>query len=168
MSDFLPSDYNPPSSGSNYLKFEKGETRFRFISSPITGWIYFIEGDDGKKYVHRLRPTEKAPEAHLKAKHFWSAIVYDYESKSLKILQITQKTVQTAILSLNANKSWGNPKEYDICVTRTGDLMDTEYQVMPEPKSFIAQEIIEEAKKINLDALYEGKDPFEEYNQLKS
>ncbi len=158
---FLPADYTPPASGSNYLKFQKGITKFRFISSPITGWVYFTEGDDGKNYPHRVRPNEKAPDARLKAKHFWAAIVYDYQSNSLKIIEITQKTVQGAILSLNANKSWGNPKEYDICVTRDGDGMDTEYTVMPEPKTKLDDSVYTEALSINLEVLYEGGDPFE-------
>lgn len=160
MNDFLPKDYTPPTSSTGYMKFQKGENKFRFISSPITGWVYFTE-EDGKKSVHRIKPNGKAPDTRLNAKHFWAAIVYDYQSESLRILEIVQKTIQNSILDFNANKSWGNPKEYDICVTRKGDGMDTEYTVMPEPKTPANEELYMDALKINLEALYEGGDPFE-------
>lgn len=162
MNTFLPPDYTPPASNSGYLKFQKGKNKFRFLSSPITGWVYFVKGDDGKTYVHRVKPTEDAPEAHLKAKHFWSAVVFDYATKSVKILEITQKTIQGGIMSLIQDESWGSPLEYDICITKTGDGMETEYQVVPQPKTEVPKEILKEAKKINLEALYEGKDPFTE------
>ena len=160
MDTFLPSDYAPPATSNNYLKWAKGSTRFRFLSSPITGWVYFTQDDEGKKSAFRVRPTEEAPSAILKAKHFWAAIVWDYQTESLKILEITQKSIQAAILNLNSNKAWGNPKEYDLCVTREGEDLNTTYSVMPEPKTPIDEEIIEESKKINLEALFDNADPF--------
>ena len=160
MDTFLPENYTPPTTNSGYLKFAKGNTRFRFLSSPITGWVYFTQDDEGKKSVFRVRPNEEAPAAVLRAKHFWAAIVWDYQTESLKIIEITQKSIQAAILNLNSNKAWGNPKEYDLCVTREGEDLNTTYSVMPEPKTPIDEEIIEESKKINLEALFDNADPF--------
>lgn len=160
MSDFLTSDYQLPEAETKYLKFKETETRFRFLTSPITGWIYWKE-EDGKKTPIR---SKIQPDAKYKAKHFWAAVVYDWNSLSVKILEITQKTIQGAILDLNSNQKWGNPKEYDILVIRKGEGMDTEYSVMPEPKTPHMEGTLEEAAKINLQALYEGKDPFEQLN----
>lgn len=161
---FLPENYTQPESNSGYLKFQKGETRFRFITSPITGWVWFTDSEEGKKIVHRIHQNEKPP-IGVSPKHFWSAVVFDYQSDSLKILEITQKTVQSQILGLNANSKWGDPKEYDICVVRTGDGMETEYSVMPEPKTQIDKNLIVKAESIDLNALYSGEDPFINFNQ---
>lgn len=171
MNDFLPKDYTPPTLKSNYLKLLKGKTKFRFLSSPIMGWVYFMIGDDGKNHVFRVRPDGPAPEAKLKAKHFWAAIVYDYSDKELKILEITQVTIQTQIQNLCSEEVWGSPKDYDLVITRTGDRsdgMDTEYTVTPTPKKPIAEEILIEAMKINLDALYDNGDPFEALNHKET
>lgn len=157
MSDFLPQDYVAPETSSKYLRFKDAETRFRFLTSPITGWVYWIE-EDGQKMPVR---TKMQPEANLKPKHFWAAVVYDWNSLSLKILEITQKTIQNAILDLNKNPKWGNPKDYDLCVVRKGDGKETEYSVMPEPKTPPLEGTLEEAQKVNLNALFEGADPFE-------
>ncbi len=156
MSDFLQQDYQLPESENKYLKFKEAETRFRFLSSPITGWIYWKD-EDGKKTPIR---SKVQPDPKYKAKHFWAAVVYDWNSLSIKILEITQKTIQGAILDLNSNQKWGNPKDYDILVMRKGEGMDTEYSIMPEPKTPVLAGALEEAKKVNLDALYEGEDPF--------
>lgn len=156
----MPEGYVAPATSGQYLKLEKGETRFRFISSPIAGWLWFTE-DSGKKEVHRIRMSEGKPRSDLKPKHFWAAIVYDYQSESVKILEIKQATVQASILGFNAHPKWGNPKEYDICVTRTGEGMETSYAVMPEPKTPTPEGSLVAAEKINLEALFEGKDPFE-------
>ena len=152
MEDFLPDGYVMPDSGSGYLKLQKGENRFRFLTSPITGLVWFEEESDGKKSVHRIRPGEKAP-LGAKAKHFWAAIVYDLKSESVKILEITQKSIQSGILNLNSNQAWGNPKDYNLCVVKEGDGMETSYQVLPEPESGVDQAILDQALKINLNAL---------------
>ena len=61
------------------------------------------------------------------------------------------------------NPKWGDPKGYDITVTRTGEGYDTEYSTMPNPHSTVEQSVLDEyAKKtIKLEALYEGGNPFE-------
>lgn len=165
MDDFLPQDYVAPSTGGQYLKLEKGDTRFRFVSSPITGWVWFTD-EGGKKEVHRIKATDPKPLAQFKPKHFWAAVVYDYAAESFKILEIKQATVQAAILGFNKNPKWGNPKEYDICVTRTGDGIETTaYNVMPEPKTSAPEGSLNAVENINLQALYSGADPFENYKK---
>lgn len=166
MENFIPENYTQPVPDSKFLKLEKGETKIRFISSPVMGWVYWTEDPenlDGKRKSHRSRMGDPIPNALLKPKHFWAAIVYDYNAKSVKILEITQKTIQTAIINLNKNKAWGNPKNYDICIVRVGDNMDTEYSVMPEPNTAqLPPDILSEALQINLEKLFTGEDPFKQ------
>ena len=83
----------------------------------------------------------------------------------MQILEITQASIRKGITALVNNKKWGDPKEYDIVVTknRTGsESRDVEYIVTPEPKELIETEIVKKYQdmNINLDALYKGDDPF--------
>lgn len=163
MSSFLPADYQPPASNTNYLKFQKGKTKFRFLTPVILGYVWFEDAEDGKKKVYRQKFEDvksKKVAIAADAKFFWTGVVLDYESGALKILEITQRTIQASIQSLAEDESWGSPLEFDLVVTRTGDGMETTYVTMPNPKTQIASELYEQAKKINLEALWIGDDPF--------
>lgn len=166
--DFFPSsDYKVPSSPSNYFKFEDGENMFRVLSSAIVGWEYWTQGN---KPVRSRTMFEETPQDikldkdnnPTKIKHFWAFVVWDYKDRRIKILEISQKSIQDGIKALVDNKKWGNPKKYDISVTRQGEGFDTSYTVMPNPHEDVNFEISQafDSKKINLEALYTGGDPF--------
>lgn len=162
-SDFFPSsDYRIPET-SNYMKLTEGEHTFRALSSAIVGYEYFTNDN---KPIRSKEPFDETPNDIKKGgrvNHFWAFVVWNYEAKRLQILEITQKTIQSAIQALVKNPKWGNPKAYDITITRKGTgQMDTEYSVMPNPHSEIAPEVTEKYKnaKVDLNALFEGLDPF--------
>lgn len=162
MTDFLPKDYSVPTM-SNYMKFKAGDNTFRILSSALTGYEYFnIDNKPVRaKEMWDTVPTDLKTNGAIK--HFWAFAVYNYEDKRIQILEITQKTIQTAIQSLTENKKWGNPSAYDITVNRSGTTMaDTEYTVMPNPKSDLLEGVKEkfETMNINLLALFNGADPF--------
>ncbi len=162
---FLPDDYNVPSQPRGYMKFEEGINRFRVMSSPILGWEWWEEDKDGK-HPKRVKRREEIPsEAWIgkqPPKHFWALKVYNYRDKAFQILEITQQTIQGPITELARNEKWGDPREYDIVVKKQGEGLETQYTVMPEPKSGLPLDIKEEFSnwQCNLEALYEGKDPF--------
>jgi hypothetical protein len=63
---------------------------------------------------------------------------------------------------LIANPDWGDPRGYDITVIRKGKSLDTEYTVQPSPHKALHPDI-EKAfgeKKLKLEALFDGGDPF--------
>lgn len=163
---FLPNDYNIPSEGGNYLRFIKGENRFRIMCPPILGYEWWKEKDGARKPI-RVRMGVKInieevddPES---IKHFWAMVVYNYDLKKIQILEITQKGIQRTLRSLSKDSDWGTPVQtYDIVVTRTGDGMETKYEARPKPKSKMDEGIVQLYKdmNINLDALYDGADPF--------
>ena len=97
------------------------------------------------------------------AKHFWAFPVWDYEDERVKILEITQASIQKPIKSLVDDENWGDPKEYDIVIKRTGKELDTEYTVTPIPHK--AMQISNEGEtvleSIKLEKLFDGEDPFE-------
>jgi len=82
----------------------------------------------------------------------------DYRyGKSLK------KTIRGQIETLVDDEAWGDPKGYDLTVTRKGTTMqDTEYTVMPTPHKEVDPKIVKlfGDTPINLEALYQGDDPF--------
>jgi hypothetical protein len=166
MSDFLGKGYEIPEPPSNYMSLEEGTNQFRVLSSAIVGFEYWTEDAGGKRRPHRVKTSAELPtDIETTAKHFWAFVVYNYETKSVQILELTQVTIQRAIKALVANPKWGDPKEYDLVVTktRTGNLpRDVEYSVMPEPKEPVDPGIVKayEDMAINLEALYEDGDPF--------
>jgi hypothetical protein len=98
------------------------------------------------------------------AKHFWAFVVWNFETKQIEILEITQVTIQTALQSLIQNEDWGDPRQYSITVNRTGEKMETKYAVLPSPAKDVPAEILKayEEKYINLDAFFTGGNPFDE------
>jgi len=167
--DFLPEGEKEPEV-SNYMKFEDGENRFRVLSSAVVGMEYWVEEGNKRKPV-RKHMDENIPMDELgidkwgnqeQPKYFWAFVVWNCKAERFQILEITQATVRKPIKALTTNKKWGDPKEYDIVVTKTGQEKLTEYQVTPDPKEKIdkAIETAYKATTINLEALFTGDDPF--------
>lgn len=160
--DFLPEGYKAPESKSNYLKFEEGSTKFRILSKSIVGWLDW--STEKKPLRTRIEPKVLVNPTKP-AKHFWAFVVWDYKSSTIKILELTQRTIQNSIISYYTADGWGNPTGYDITVVRKGkDLNNTEYTIIPTPPKPVEQEILitYASKKINLEALFDGADPFAE------
>ncbi len=158
-SDFLPQDYTVPSGNSSYMKLEKGENKFRILSKPILGWL-----DWQDKTPLRFKMDEKPAkpiDPQKKIRHFWAMIVWNYRSEQVQILEVTQASIHDALRSLVNDSDWGAPYSYDVKVIKTGDGMETEYQVNPVPHKPITVDIEEafKAKPIQLDLLYVGEDP---------
>jgi hypothetical protein len=168
MSTFLPEGYEAPKTSANYLKFEEGENKFRILNSPIVGWI------DWKDNKPLRFPIDKKPSAAIDPtkpiKHFWALPVWDYKSKTISILEITQKSIQAEITILSKDEEWGNPTGYDIKVIRKGSGLETEYTLNPVPPKALHEKIVELFKNtpLNMQALFEGKDPFEATDTKKT
>lgn len=165
-------DYNVPKGDSKYMKFEKGETEFMPLDSAIVGYEYW--NTEGKPVRSEEEPkttpanirvdNEGQPE---KIKHFWAFPVWDFKSKEVKVLEITQKTIMNAVRNYTKNAKWGSPiMQYSFTVTREGDGFDTEYTVMANPKEETVDHAIndawEQAKVDGFDItrLFDGGDPF--------
>ena len=162
---FLPENYKEPET-SNYMRFKEGENTFRILSDAIIGWKWWIDNKNGNRKPIRVKTEDEIVLGEIddpqKIKHFWAFVVYNFDAEKIQILEITQATVRKPIKALSQNTKWGDPKNYNIVVVKTGEGMDTEYQVTPEPKEKLNSEIIKkyENMEINLDALFEDEDPF--------
>lgn len=161
---FLPSDYTIPPS-SRYTKFKNGTTKIRILSNCITGWEYFNIDNKAVRSKEKFKSVTDMQE-DWKIKHFWAFIVYNYETKQIEITQINQVNIRAYIHNLCLDPDYWDPKGYDIKITRSWDGMDTKYSVVPWPVTPLWKEIasLYEADDINLNALYEWKDPFNSVN----
>lgn len=166
---FLPKDYEIPQAASNYMKLEQGTNQFRVLSSPILGNEYWVE-EDGKRKPIRVRLGETidlndVPEPD-KIKHFWAFVVLDRADNKIKILELTQKSLQRSLRGLSQDEDWGDPKGtkgYDIVITREGEKLETKYELNPKPHKKLEDgvEALYKDMNINLEALFDGDDPFE-------
>ncbi len=164
---FLPQGYEMPKSNSSYFKIQQGENKLRLLSRPIIGWLDWMEIPGGGKKPVRF-PHDKKPLTPInpdqKISHFWTFIVWDYkdEGGKIKIWECTQSSVQAAIQGFSIDSDWGDPFNYDIKIFRTGEAAKTRYTINPISPRPIDNSIKTAfmALPINLNALYESKDPF--------
>jgi hypothetical protein len=73
---------------------------------------------------------------------FWAFVVWNFDTKAVEILEITQTTIQTALEELINSEEWGDPLGYGITVNRKGDNLETEYSVVPSPAQPTPTDII--------------------------
>lgn len=168
--DFLDEDYEVPASNSGYMKFQDGENRFRILSKPIIGWMYWtndnrpvrIEGVKKPDVDPSLIKPEKDGKKDLK--HFWAMIVWNNEKQEINILDITQVSVQKSISKYVKDEEWGSVYDYDLKITRSKVNGKTEYATIAMPKKKVASEAIVafNERKIDLGALLLNKNPFQD------
>ena len=177
---FLPSDYSVPASGGNYLtlsKLPEGDKNIRILSSAVIGYEYWTTEN---KPVRSITPFTATPGAKLNdkgkvdIKHFWAFVVLDvdeFDAKKkddktesfIKVLEVTQKSIQNAIMSFVNNSKWGNPTGYDLTINKTGQQILTRYTVVPSPHSDVDKEVEKAYKEMNikLENLFDDESPFE-------
>jgi hypothetical protein len=102
-----------------------------------------------------------------RVKHFWAFAVWNYKEGKVQILELTQASIQGPIEDLVVTEDWGDPTGYDITITKKGQKLDTEYSVQPSPHKPAPEEALAalKATPVNLQALYEGGDPFANFGE---
>lgn len=163
--DFLDPNYKVPEKPSAYMKFKQGENRFRILSSAIVGYEGWTQAQGGKPIRKRQGEAFAISEVDPDTiKHFWAFFVWNFEAKKVQVLELTQTSVMKPIASLTKNKAWGDPTKYTLVVEKSGEKLETEYVVNPEPPCPLDEDGVKawnEIKgKVNLEALYDSGDPF--------
>lgn len=159
--NFLPDNYQAPSSSMNYMKIQQGENKLRILSQPVIGWEDW--GPDNKPIRYRFSDKPSRPiDPKKPIRHFWSMIVWNYNEEKVQILHITQATIRKNIEGLSKDSEWGMPYFYDLKITRTGEGKDSEYIVNPLPHKMTPEHVIKAytEKPCNLEALFLNEDPF--------
>ena len=166
---FFQEGYQVPASGGNgqYTKLEQGKNVIRILSAPVMGFEYW--NTDNKPVLSKEK-FEGVPsgarlddKGNFKQKHFWAMKVYNYATEQVEIMQITQKNIQNAIVEYAQSEDYGDPREYDITITRKGEGLETQYTVMPSPPKPLKPEVVKASNdtQVNLNALFTGDNPFE-------
>lgn len=166
MNTFLPKGYKAPQGSSSFMKLQEGPNRFRIMSDAVIGW----EGWSGGKPFRREGIDQNitadevdVDEAYDKPKinHFWAFKVWDYADSSPKLLEITQKTIMKAIQGLTEDTDWGDPKEYDLSITKVKDKR-VSYSVKAYPPKPISPDIQDAVDASDLDPMSLFKEAGEE------
>lgn len=165
-------NYDVPKGDSKYLKFEKGHTKFLAVDSAIIGWQYWntdnkpVRLKEEPKNPAELPGIKQEEDGRYKVTHFWAFPVVDCADGKVKILEITQKTVQSDIRAYTLNEDWGSPvMNYTFTVNREGDKFETKYTTMANPTKIIPEEWKKawedvQAAGFDLNALFDNGDPF--------
>ena len=157
--NFAPKDYKVPTSGGLYMKFEEGNNKFMILDKPIMGYEYWNNLNKPVRSIEKFTTTPNIKvekDGSTKINHFWIMPVYNYKEEDVQILEITQKTIQNAILGYSNNEDWGNPiLKYSITVSKSGTGLGTEYSVMANPTKEVAQSIKDAWERNKADVVEE-------------
>ena len=170
MNDFMPKDYEvPKSQGGGYMKFKKWDNKFRILDSMIVWYEYFTVENKPKRSPEYPWSTPNDIKDDWKVKHFWAFPVWNYQDEAIQILEVTQVSIQESIEAYVKNEKRGSPFEYDIIVNRSGEWLETKYQVTVDPKEALSKEIEEAKKEMNIDMnqLFLGDSPFVDSKEEK-
>ena len=173
MNDFLPEGTKIPSASDDYMKLSEPENRFRVLGSAIVGFELWVNGKPIRNHMKDQFMYEDLSNADISTytgkkklpQYFWAFPVYDYKDQRIKILEITQKSIQRDIMNYLNDPDFGDdPTQYDFVIVRTEVDKKVTYSVKGKPPKPLDEGIKEtyEQMHINLDALYEGGNPFEE------
>ena len=173
---FLPDGYQIPEPTTGYMKYKRGENKFRILDSAIVGHELWVEG----KPLRKRKKDEFTPDELAKADTnkytgkqrvptaFWAFPVYNYEAKQVQILEVTQVTIMRGIESYLSDEDYGkDPKKYDLVVVQyeaeTGKI---EYSVKPKPPKEMEEGIFQYYSDlgIKIEVMFEGGDPFKDLN----
>lgn len=167
---FYPENVEIKGGEGRYMKFTQGDNRFRILSEPVIGFEWWV--DKTPKRVPAIvkdgmfQPVKPIPAAEVSEKQparlFNAFVVWNYQTERIEILEITQKSVLRLIMKHSRDEDYGDPRKYDIVVSRDGEGLDTSYEFMAKPPKEPMSEVLEayEKENINLKALFTGKDPF--------
>ena len=163
---FLPKDYSLPALSGQFMKLQDGENRIRVLSDAVIGW----EGwKNNKPFRHEGAECNITPDMvdvdqkYVKPKinHFWAFVVYNCIEKKIQILQINQKTIMKKLHAFTEDEDFGDPKGYDIVISRVKNGDKTEYDAIAKPPKPVDSAIAQlySNTEVNLNSLFEGEYP---------
>ena len=149
-------------SASNKFCLHEIATRRKQNSHHLKAYFGWLDWKDNKPLRFPFKNKPEPVDASKPVRHFWAMAIYDYKDKQVKILEITQATIQKAIETYAKDQDWGSPTDYDLKINKTGQDKNTEYSVVASPKKPVNDEIKQAAKDrpMCLETLFKGGDPF--------
>jgi hypothetical protein len=158
VNNFFPVDFAIPVNNpqTNYYKPITGENSVRILDRPVFGWEWWIDKKP-QRFPYNEKPV--APVDADQPKFLMKLKIWDYADSTIKIWEVTSITIQRAIQNLSDNKNWGDPREFDLTIKKSGSGLDTKYSILPNPKAPLSSKIQELSKTstINLNDFYNTK-----------
>lgn len=150
------------------------KVKIRILSDFIDGKS--VWGDvDGKRTPTRRRAGEAIPVGAIgvnrftgkpeSIKQFIAAVVYNYVTEQVEVFETDKSTIIEQIVGIENDEDWGDTKEYDLSIGKTGEDMETKYTVLPSNKNKFTLNVF--WKHVNLNALFTNDDPFAEVDQAE-
>jgi hypothetical protein len=166
-------------SGGDYTKFEIGDTEILILSNAISGYEYWTKPDADNKYGKpvRFKPKDTIDISQLasfksdKGKIFFSMVVFNFNANKIQIFNTTIKAIKDGLKAISLNKRLKRPQDYIITITKTvGNPNDAKNTTTYSLMQTVEQEIplavaqVYDELALDLNLLYEGKDPFDNKN----
>jgi hypothetical protein len=136
---------------------EKARKPFRFSDEPTEE---DISAKMGKDYI---RPTNERTGDLEPVKYFIACAIYDYDKKTVQVLEATQQTIHASLEDLTAREEdYPNLTETDLELKRE----KMSYSLIPVPRRRGTQNAISDAwaealnKGFDLNRLFTGGNPF--------
>ena len=158
----------PKVAGGQYMKIQNGTNKFRVLSEPVCGYEAWVDKKPvrRKKYEFDGMVFDKSSYTGLPQdpKVFWAMVVWNYQEQQIMILSLDKASIIRDFDQLVDDADWGDPRNYDLKIEKSGEKMNTKYTILPSNQKPIAKEILDtyHSISINLEKLFEGGDPFED------
>lgn len=144
-------------------KIRAGEPyKIRILDKAVVSYDWWVD-----KKPRRVRTMDDIPgDIGKGGMNGWSEVlnffVYSHTHHSVQILSIKQATIRIAMQMLEDEEDWGSLANYNISITKKGSGKESEYSVIPSPKTDLTPQVLESIgrTKVDWDKLFEGKSPF--------
>ena len=167
MGDYFPTE--ELKTKSQYLNIKNdGQYQMRFMgclgddqlfTDGYESWEDYVKdnGEQGKR-PHRMKKAEgeRLPKDFIdldrngEPQYFWSVVVW-YEGE-IVVYTIKQKTIMHKIILLTEDEEdFGDPRGYDIVVTRYKESGNIKYDVRAKPRKPATQEMLDAVKEAQID-----------------
>ena len=160
---FIPDTINETATGG-YFKPMKGKpNKVRIISeSPLVGWVQWTTENRPERFQDLKDKPDVEYQEGTKPKRFIAMAVFNYETSSIQVWEMTQKTLIDQLNSISKDPDFGHPNNYDLKVNRTGEGLETSYTLIPISAE-LTPEVIDAMQNpgVDLNKLFLGEDPFE-------
>lgn len=150
---------------------QSGETaKIRVLSDFIVGnMVWSGEGESRKPL--RKPENESIPLSMVgvdkygnpeRIRQFIAAKVWNYDKNQVEVFETTKATIISAIFKYEQDEDYGDSKQYDLKISKSGQGMDTEYSVIASPPKPLDKTIAQQAQSVavSLNNLFSGTDPF--------
>jgi hypothetical protein len=155
---------------SRYTKLGQGATKLRILGEPCFGYETWLEDEAGARKPKRFSLDQEYDQSEVGpdgVKQFMAVKVYNYNAKTIQVWQVTQKTILKALKMYTENEDYGDPRGYDVSITRTGEGKQTRYEVVASPPKAVSKEVksADDKYEVEPELLLINGDPFFNINK---